>query len=378
MSEQVANGAVATLANGMDGVTTTMVLTSAGSMPTSPNFRVRVGTELMLVTAGAGTTTWTVTRGVESTTATPHSAGEFVVHVLTAGGLNQFVDEKVAPKAPTASPVFTGNPTAPTPIASDNDTSLATTQFVHAAIAADVGSTLPGSVLNGVALWNGTTWVNALVGPSNISPAGATDGQVLGRVAGAVAWMNPSGTVPNSTLQVSGAKATTIDRRAAAAGAATTLTSGTLLLVAIEIDPGTVVSSINWMSGNVALVTGSNLWAGLFDSNRVMLARSADLTTAAWGVSSRKNFPIAQVAAGAASTYTTQNTVRGLFYVGLCSVAATVPNLTGATTVNAAQTSSGAPLTTGTSSTGQTTPPAFPFTAAAMTGVAGTPLSELL
>lgn len=44
-------------------------------------------------------------------------------------------------KAPSASPTFTGNPTAPTPAAGDNDTSIATTAFVAAAIAAG-GSTL--------------------------------------------------------------------------------------------------------------------------------------------------------------------------------------------------------------------------------------------
>lgn len=39
-------------------------------------------------------------------------------------------------KAPLASPAFTGNPTAPTPTAGDNDTSIATTAFVTAAVAA--------------------------------------------------------------------------------------------------------------------------------------------------------------------------------------------------------------------------------------------------
>jgi hypothetical protein len=38
--------------------------------------------------------------------------------------------------APLASPALTGNPTAPTPTAGDNDTSVATTAFVQAAIAA--------------------------------------------------------------------------------------------------------------------------------------------------------------------------------------------------------------------------------------------------
>lgn len=36
----------------------------------------------------------------------------------------------VAGKAPLASPALTGNPTAPTPTAGDNDTSIATTAFV--------------------------------------------------------------------------------------------------------------------------------------------------------------------------------------------------------------------------------------------------------
>lgn len=45
----------------------------------------------------------------------------FAASMATAMGL----------KAPLASPVFTGNPTAPTPAVADRDTSLATTDFVH-------------------------------------------------------------------------------------------------------------------------------------------------------------------------------------------------------------------------------------------------------
>ena len=40
------------------------------------------------------------------------------------------------PYAPKASPTFTGDPKAPTPTASDNDTSIATTAFVAAAVTA--------------------------------------------------------------------------------------------------------------------------------------------------------------------------------------------------------------------------------------------------
>jgi len=46
----------------------------------------------------------------------------------------------LALKAPLASPAFTGNPTAPTPAVADNDTSIATTAFVKAALAALVDS----------------------------------------------------------------------------------------------------------------------------------------------------------------------------------------------------------------------------------------------
>lgn len=49
-------------------------------------------------------------------------------------------------KANLASPTFTGNPLAPTPSPGDNDTSIATTAFVTAAIAAYVGA--QGSILS--------------------------------------------------------------------------------------------------------------------------------------------------------------------------------------------------------------------------------------
>lgn len=41
--------------------------------------------------------------------------------------------------APLASPVFTGDPRAPTPAVGDNDTSIATTAYVQAALVASVG-----------------------------------------------------------------------------------------------------------------------------------------------------------------------------------------------------------------------------------------------
>ena len=53
-----------------------------------------------------------------------------------------------------ADPVFTGNPTAPTPTAGDNDTSIATTAFVTTAVANIVGTATP--IMDGVSAAVGT------------------------------------------------------------------------------------------------------------------------------------------------------------------------------------------------------------------------------
>jgi hypothetical protein len=102
--------------------------------------------------------------------------------------------------APLASPVFTGNPTAPTPTAGDNDTSIATTAFVQAAI-----GTVPGGAtiaptppaLNPGALWwdstggqlyvryndgNSTQWTAAttLQGQAGVATTSYVDNAVTG------------------------------------------------------------------------------------------------------------------------------------------------------------------------------------------------------
>jgi hypothetical protein len=52
-------------------------------------------------------------------------------------------DSAIALKAPLVSPVFTGDPKAPTPTAGDNDTSIATTAFVTNAVGAVSGGFAP-------------------------------------------------------------------------------------------------------------------------------------------------------------------------------------------------------------------------------------------
>jgi len=64
----------------------------------------------------------------------------------------------LALKAPLASPTFTGDPKAPTPSPGDNDTSIATTAFVTAAITAAGGGTWIEEVPSGTLDSSNTTF----------------------------------------------------------------------------------------------------------------------------------------------------------------------------------------------------------------------------
>jgi hypothetical protein len=68
----------------------------------------------------------------------------------------QYADAADALKAPLASPVFTGDPRAPTPATADSDTSVATTAFVKAQNYGDVAGPA-GAVADRIAVFNGTT-----------------------------------------------------------------------------------------------------------------------------------------------------------------------------------------------------------------------------
>lgn len=85
-----------------------------------------------------------------------------------------YVDAADALKAPLASPIFTGDPRAPTPTAGDNDTTLATTAFVSAAVAAAApaaataaeyrANSAPTKMLTPGAVWTASSYVNLMDG----------------------------------------------------------------------------------------------------------------------------------------------------------------------------------------------------------------------
>lgn len=96
--EQFVNEVKTTLTANVAAGATTITVASAAGFPSTAPYRIGVGTqtgagqEMMLVTAGAGTTTWTVTRALEDTTAISHSSGSTVAIIFTQGSFSAFTE----------------------------------------------------------------------------------------------------------------------------------------------------------------------------------------------------------------------------------------------------------------------------------------------
>jgi hypothetical protein len=73
---------------------TTLAVTSNALFPGSGNYKVRVEDEVMLVTAGQGTNSWTVTRGVDGTTAVAHTTGVRVSYVVAVQRVEPILGSK--------------------------------------------------------------------------------------------------------------------------------------------------------------------------------------------------------------------------------------------------------------------------------------------
>jgi hypothetical protein len=94
MAEQFVNFlAQTTLSGGIDSSVTALTIVGVTASPATPQFRIRLDSELMLVTSVAGSN-YTVTRGIEGTTAAAHSAGATVHYVLTSGALTTALSTK--------------------------------------------------------------------------------------------------------------------------------------------------------------------------------------------------------------------------------------------------------------------------------------------
>lgn len=62
-----------TLNGGINAVVTALIVRDALGFPSTGTYKITIGTERLSVTAAQGTTSWTVTRGVDSTTAAVHA-----------------------------------------------------------------------------------------------------------------------------------------------------------------------------------------------------------------------------------------------------------------------------------------------------------------
>ena len=111
---------------------TTIYVASNSGFPTSGNFTVKIDSEDMLVTAGQGGTTWTVTRGVDGTTKATHSTGATVARIV---GQSDTTIQVNAPHGP-------GFPSVPFTIAVQNDVTT-TFDYEHMTVTAVSGSSAP-------------------------------------------------------------------------------------------------------------------------------------------------------------------------------------------------------------------------------------------
>ena len=124
---------------------------SAGGIPEAPNDGQLYGRQSLgwSVVVGGGATPSGALPAMDSVanagTSLLYSRGDHVHPSDTTKADITYVDTKDALKADIASPVFTGDPKAPTPSPGDNDTSIATTAFVAAALAAG-GSVTPAAL----------------------------------------------------------------------------------------------------------------------------------------------------------------------------------------------------------------------------------------
>lgn len=186
---QYANAPATSLANSCTALATSIVVTATTGFPITYPYTLIIdrgtATEEAVSVTAAASTTLTVTRGIDSTTAFAHVQGASVAHGITAQDIReanahvnanagvhgvvgsvvgttdtQTLTNKTLTSPTLTSPTLTGNPIGPTPATSDNDTSLATTAFVKAVLLAanPVGSIAFNTTGTNPSTYIGGTW----------------------------------------------------------------------------------------------------------------------------------------------------------------------------------------------------------------------------
>lgn len=187
---------------------TTLTVGTATGFPVSGSFTIQIDSEQMLVTAGQGTTTWTVRRGINGTTPVSHEAGTSTAkNVLQWSGfvLENNVLMNNAVNCPNGSGGFTTCPATKGNIRVDK------TSFVGVTVDYDLMYlSVPGT-------W--ATWKNTQY--SSLSAFAAASGQEAHGVAQDPQWVNAaqgdlhikrgSGAIDSANSAVSGEQSTDRD-----------------------------------------------------------------------------------------------------------------------------------------------------------------------
>lgn len=191
------------------------------------------------------------------------------------------------------------------------------------------------------------------------------EGELMVALANASATQNAQG---NTDLAPANAITASL-ARSGVSSQTLALATGTLGLTAVYLTKGQTVNNLNVLTGSTAGAGLTHQWAALYNSALLLVAVSADGTSAAIAANTVLSYPIANVAAGAATSYIIPTS--GIYYIGiLVTNGTTQPTFAGSTSGNAASNAI-VPILSGTSNTGLTTPPTFPTTATAITATAG-------
>lgn len=92
MSKEIySNNVSGSLNANITSTDSSLIANGFASFPSSGQFTVIIESEIILVTGGAGTSTWTISRAQEGTTATSHNSGAIIYGTLTDGSLRRLV-----------------------------------------------------------------------------------------------------------------------------------------------------------------------------------------------------------------------------------------------------------------------------------------------
>jgi len=93
VKEQIKNLAISTLTNTIAILDATVTVDNASKFPTEPEFRIKIDSEILLVTSVSGSN-FTVLRGIEGSSPTGHTSGATVKLVLTVDSFEKSIKQE--------------------------------------------------------------------------------------------------------------------------------------------------------------------------------------------------------------------------------------------------------------------------------------------